>query len=166
LLQQLIHAVAEDPRFAMHCSGEGHQDLLLPSTEWRLSSSGFLDGEAWQQVFNEADALVVVLSFERRHQRHLATHFPSKLVEYANRGRSIVIWGPPWSSAVQWGQGKAQVLIHTTADAPNLLEAIESWLPLQPARIPPDSALSAAQIASQFEQALELSFARIRPTFP
>jgi hypothetical protein len=166
LLQELIHAVADNPRFALHCSGESHQDLLLPAAEGRLRSSGFLDGEAWQQAFNEADALVLVLSFERRHRRHLATHFPSKLVEYANRARPIVIWGPPWSSAVQWGRGKPQVFIHTTAEAPHLLEAIEAWLPLQPAKIPPDSDLAAAQIATHFEQAMEALFAQIHPALP
>ena len=76
LLQALIDAVVADPRFALHCSGQDAHTLQMPAMNPRLRSSGFLDGEAWQQAFDEADALVLVLSFESRHRRHLATHFP------------------------------------------------------------------------------------------
>lgn len=158
LLQSLIDAVADDPRFALHCSGEEHQNLKMAAAEGRLRTSGFLDGELWQQAFNEADALVVVLNFERRHRRHLATHFPSKLVEYANRGRPIVIWGPPWSSAVQWGQSAPHVLTHTTVSARHLIDAIDAWLPYQPISIPPAQAFSAAQISEQFERGIKSIF--------
>lgn len=166
LLQQLIEAVAQDDLFSLHLSGPAAEELADAGHNPRLRFSGFLKGTAWQQAFDEADALVLVLSFDRRHRRHLATHFPSKLVEYANRGRPIVIWGPPWSSAVQWSQGKPEVLIHTTDSAPHLLEAIEAWLPLQPASIPPDPALAAARIAGQFERALGPLPAPIRPALP
>ena len=118
LLQELISAVAADPRFTLHLSGPGHQVLNLPPGNQRLRCSGFLNGEAWQQAFDEADALVLVLSFEQRHRRHLATHFPSKLVEYANRGRPIVIWGPPWSSAVRWGRQHPSIAIAIEAPVP------------------------------------------------
>mgnify|MGYP001555541893 FL=1 len=154
LLQQLIEAVAADPRFVLHISGPGYQELLLPDALSCVRCSGFLHGDAWQQAFDEADALVLVLSFERRHRRHLATHFPSKLVEYANRGRPIVIWGPSWSTAVQWGQGKPQVLIHTSTSRTCLIEAICGWLPEQPASTFPDKALSANQLRWQFELAV------------
>lgn len=154
LLQHLIQAVAADPRFELHCSGEGHQDLHLPAAEGRLRSSGFLDGEAWQEAFNEADALVLVLSFERRHQRHLATHFPSKLVEYANRGRPIVIWGPPWSSAVQWGQGKPEVLIVSRPSATDLLDAANLWLHHQSLEPQPAKGMTAQTIKTSFDEAV------------
>lgn len=163
LLQQLIDAVAADPRFALHISGPGSDSLRLPEANPRLRRSGFLEGAAWQQAFDEADALVMVLSFERRHRRHLATHFPSKLVEYASRGRPIVIWGPSWSSAVLWGQEKPQVLIHAVVSGFNLIEAIDTWLPHQPASIPLDPAFSAARIAGQFERALDILLALTPP---
>ncbi len=79
----------------------------MPAMNHRLRSSGFSMARP-AQAFDEADALVLVLSFEPCHRRHLATHFPSKLVEYANRGRPILIWGPPWSS----GSGALRELAH------------------------------------------------------
>lgn len=157
LLQQLIDAVAVDPRFALHVSGPGSDSLRLPEGNPRLRRSGFLEGAAWQQAFDEADALVLVLSFARRHRRHLATHFPSKLVEYANRGRPIVIWGPPWSSAVQWGsQEHNQALIHGSESSSALLDSIERWLTSTNllSEIPPS--LRAARIASVFNLSVKV----------
>jgi hypothetical protein len=155
LLQQLIQAVAADPRFALHLSGPGHQDLQLPDAHGRLRCSGFLEGEVWQQAFDEADALMLVLSFERRHRRHLATHFPSKLVEYANRGRPIVIWGPPWSTAVQWGQDHPNAYTHTSACATQLMVAADRWLQHQPLGTSLISAFSSEQISTKFSQTLK-----------
>jgi hypothetical protein len=126
----------------------------MPASQPRLRSSGFLQGGSWQQAFDEADVLVLVLSFEPRHRRHLATHFPSKLVEYANRGRPIVIWGPHWSSAVQWGQDRPSVLCFCSKSAPALLRQLSAWLPHQPLRTDPDKQLSAACLATQFNHAV------------
>jgi hypothetical protein len=162
----LIVAVAADPRFALHLSGPGHEDLPQLSGNSGVRCSGFLEGAAWQQAFDEADALVLALSFERRHRRHLATHFPSKLVEYSNRGRPIVIWGPPWSTAVQWGQEKPQVLIHTLASGTGLLDAIDCWLPHQSRSTPLDPALTAKRISHQFEHALVQLLCQHHPKTP
>ncbi|QPN65920.1 glycosyltransferase [Synechococcus sp. CBW1006] len=154
LLQQLIDAVAADPRFGLHLSGPGSEGLRWSDGNSRLRRSGFLHGPAWQQAFDEADALVLVLSFERRHRRHLATHFPSKLVEYANRGRPILIWGPPWSSAVQWAIDQSGVLCHTTHLAPQFLEAADVSLQLLDVDTPMASGLSAEYISALFNETL------------
>ena len=166
LLQQLIDAVADDRRFALHISGPGSDSLRIPAANPRLRRSGFLEGAAWQQAFDEADALVLVLSFKHRDRRHLATHFPSKLVEYANRGRPIVTWGPPRSSAVQWGQRNTHVHIHATASAPHLLDAIDAWLPHQPVTTQSDLAFSAAMIGGKFEWALDALPALVHQAHP
>lgn len=154
LLNKLIDAVASDRCFALHCSGPDAPTLPMPASQPRLRSSGFLHGDSWQQAFDEADVLVLVLSFELRHRRHLATHFPSKLVEYANRGRPIVIWGPLWSSAVQWGQDQPSVLCFCSKSAQALLRQLSAWLPQQPLRTDPDKQLSAACLATQFNHAV------------
>ena len=164
LLQQLIDAVAADPRFALHISGPGSDSLRLPAANPRLRRSGFLEGAAWQQAFDEADALVLVLSFERRHRRHLATHFPSKLVEYANRGRPIVIWGPAWSSAVQWGDTQPHVLIHTFMSSISLVNVISHWLSTQNIGIPYSPCLAALSVAKSFEDNASILLASVDNT--
>ncbi|MCP9773175.1 hypothetical protein KBY66_11130 [Synechococcus sp. Tobar12-5m-g] len=155
LLQALIEAVASDSRFELHVSGSEQQGLTFPEAGGRIRCSGFLEGYEWQQAFDEADALLVLLSFDRRHHRHLATHFPSKLVEYANRGRPIVIWGPPLSSAVKWGQGQPQVLCFSSGTASDLLHTSNRWLAEQPPTKAITTGFQAQQIAEQFNQAVK-----------
>lgn len=153
LLQQLIDAVSRDQRFMLHVSGSDQQGLSIPPDQNQVRSSGFLEGKDWQQAFHEADALMLILSFDRRHCRHLTTHFPSKLVEYANRGRPIVIWGPIWSSAFRWAKGREHVLCVVDASPSQLLAQIAAWLPLQPLQ-GPSAAFPAEVIASTFETAI------------
>jgi len=152
LLQQLIDAVSADPRFALHVSGSSSDSLRIPEANTRLRRSGFLEGAAWQQAFDEADALLLVLSFEHRHRRHLATHFPSKLVEYVNRGRPIVIWGPAWSSAVLWGAGRDSLLCVSEQAPSNFLLATSRWLGEQPATTSIPIDLLPATISSIFNR--------------
>jgi hypothetical protein len=154
LLQELINAVATDHRFALHVSGSDSQSLAIPAKVERIRHSGFLNGLAWQEAFDGSDALLVVLSFEPRHRRHLATHFPSKLVEYANRGRPILIWGPPWSSAVKWGMAQSKVLCLSHLSASDLLKSADQWLKGQAGETPPIAGLQASEIAYQFNQAV------------
>ena len=154
LLQTLIDAVAADERYALHCSGSEAGALAMPADHPRLRRSGFLEGDAWQQAFEEADALVLVLSFEQRHRRHLITHFPSKLVEYANRGRPIIIWGPLWSSAVQWGQDKPEVLCIWDSSPQQVLQAADIWLAVQTCSTAVVGGLQAHDIANQFNQSV------------
>ena len=154
LLQTLIDAVAADERYALHCSGSEAGALAMPADHPRLRRSDFLEGDAWQQAFDEADALVLVLSFEQRHRRHLITHFPSKLVEYANRGRPIIIWGPLWSSAVQWGQDKPEVLCIWDSSPQQVLQAADIWLAVQTCSTAVVGGLQAHDIATQFNQSV------------
>ena len=51
---------------------------------------------------NSADAFLVAMSFDVALRRRMETSFPSKLTEFAQFGRPIVIWGPEYCSAVQW----------------------------------------------------------------
>jgi glycosyltransferase involved in cell wall biosynthesis len=57
------------------------------------------------QWLNSADAFLVVMSFDARLRRRMETSFPSKLTEFAQVGRPLVIWGPEYCSAVQWARG-------------------------------------------------------------
>ena len=51
-----------------------------------------------------ADVFLVVMSFDPALQRRMETSFPSKLPEYAQFGKPIVIWGPEYCSAIHWGR--------------------------------------------------------------
>ncbi len=78
----------------------------------------------------EADILFLPMSFEEAGAANMKVSFPSKLVEYCAAGRPILIWGPPYCSAVRWAKehpGFAEVVdtdsSEAVADAVRRLEA-------------------------------------------
>ncbi|WP_414527907.1 glycosyltransferase [Nodularia chucula] len=44
------------------------------------------------------------MSFDPALRRRMETNFPSKLTEYAQFGKSLVIWRPDYCSAIRWGR--------------------------------------------------------------
>jgi glycosyltransferase involved in cell wall biosynthesis len=57
----------------------------------------------------EADALVVPMSFDPLHQQNMRAGFPSKLADYTAAGLPLLVIGPPESSAVKWAVENAPV---------------------------------------------------------
>lgn len=72
-----------------------------------------------------ADALLVVMSFNRAMRRRMETSFPSKLTEYAQFGKPIVIWGPEYCFAVQWAKNNNLALCVTNENPTELVSALE-----------------------------------------
>jgi glycosyltransferase involved in cell wall biosynthesis len=50
----------------------------------------------------EVDALVVPMSFDPKDRANMTLSFPSKLTDYTAIGLPIIIFGPPYCSAVNW----------------------------------------------------------------
>ncbi len=61
--------------------------------------------DAW---LASADAFLVPMVFDPEMRRRMETSFPSKLVEFAQFGKPIVVWGPEYCSAVRWARGKGE----------------------------------------------------------
>jgi hypothetical protein len=53
------------------------------------------------------------------------TSFPSKLPEYAQFGKPIVIWGPEYCSAIHWGREGDQSLCVTDENPRVLVSSLE-----------------------------------------
>lgn len=85
---------------------------------------GFVSRELLTRELQNADALLVVIPFELKNYRLVKTNFPSKLVEYCQFGKPIVIWGPEYCSAVQWARKHQSALVVTSPLAKNLVSAI------------------------------------------
>jgi len=61
----------------------------------------------------EADVLFVPMTFEPKWKPHMQLSFPSKLTDYTATGLPLLIWGPPYCSAVRWAKdhlGLAEVV--------------------------------------------------------
>jgi hypothetical protein len=57
----------------------------------------------------EADVLFLPMSFDDDHRTNMELSFPSKLTDYTETGRAILIWGPPYCSAVRWAREHGDV---------------------------------------------------------
>jgi len=73
-----------------------------------------------------ADAFLVVMSFDSNLRRRMETSFPSKLPEYAQFGKPIIIWGPKYCSAVKWGLRGDRAVCVTERNPRALIAALEN----------------------------------------
>ena len=72
----------------------------------------------------EADALFVPMSFDPSDRANMELAFPSKLADYTATGLPLLIYGPPYCSAVAWArenEGVAEIV----ESEPDLKNAIE-----------------------------------------
>ncbi len=71
-----------------------------------------------------ADAFLIPMVFETEMRRRMETSFPSKLIEFAQFGKPLIIWGPEYCSATRWGRIKNNALCVTDADPQVLINSI------------------------------------------
>jgi Glycosyltransferase Family 4 len=91
----------------------GRLVVFSPHTREQAASHG-LDGanvecrglvpsrEMIQHLREEADLLLIPESFERSVRANMSIHFPSKLTDATIPGVPLLIYGPPYCSAVRW----------------------------------------------------------------
>jgi len=72
----------------------------------------------------DADAFLVPMVFEPKMRRRMQTSFPSKLVEFAQLGKPLIIWGPKDCSAAQWARDSEKALCIESDDARELFAKI------------------------------------------
>ena len=75
-----------------------------------------------------ADAFLIPMVFEEKYRRRMETSFPSKLIEFAQFGKPLFVWGPAYCSAVQWGRQHRRALCITQIEPFILREHVESIL--------------------------------------
>lgn len=86
----------------------------------------FVSREKLNEWSANADAFLVVMSFEPALRRRMETSFPSKLPEYAQFGKTLVIWGPEYCSAVRWAKGGDWGLCITDESSQSVVCALET----------------------------------------
>ena len=78
--------------------------------------------ESWLQ---SADAFLIPMVFKEKYRRRMETSFPSKLVEFAQLGKPLIVWGPEYCSAVQLALQTDLALFITDSQSIALLEKIQ-----------------------------------------
>jgi hypothetical protein len=85
--------------------GLNHPQIVLGGM---LSSNDLI-----KRLRDEADVLFIPMSFDRSERSNMEMAFPSKLADYTATGLPLLIYGPPYCSAVRWAQdnpGVAEVI--------------------------------------------------------
>lgn len=75
------------------------QGLTSPKIRWEGMVSS---NELIQRMREEADFLFAPMSFDEQDRYNMEISFPSKLADYTAIGLPILIYGPPYASAVRW----------------------------------------------------------------
>jgi glycosyltransferase involved in cell wall biosynthesis len=85
--------------------------VIGPNADWpkqileraRASGSylGFKPPEEAAEVLASADALLVVMSFEKEHELFMRTSFTTKFLDYVAFGKPVILWGPEYCTPVR-----------------------------------------------------------------
>jgi hypothetical protein len=62
---------------------------------------GFKPPEEAAEVLANADALLVVMSFEKEHELFMRTSFTTKFLDYVAFGKPVILWGPEYCTPVR-----------------------------------------------------------------
>jgi glycosyltransferase involved in cell wall biosynthesis len=62
---------------------------------------GFKSPEEAAGVMASADALLVVMSFEKEHELFMRTSFTTKFLDYVAFGKPVILWGPDYCTPVR-----------------------------------------------------------------
>jgi len=123
----------------------------------------FAPADVLRNWMESADAFLIPMVFDPKKRRRMETSFPSKMLEMAQMGKPLVIWGPEYCSAVQWARRADRALCVTDPDPKVLREELEKLVssPEEQQRLSiasRDAAageFSAERIQSQFMEALK-----------
>lgn len=92
---------------------EGVYRGLLPHHELKLR-------------LREADACLVVMSFETQLRQMMETSFTTKFLEYTQYGKPVVVWGPDYCQPVMVAQSEAAGLPVLSPNAAEVVAVLDS----------------------------------------
>ncbi|MBD2209703.1 glycosyltransferase [Nostoc linckia FACHB-104] len=127
MLAELLQVTKENPKVQVQVRGSNPDWPADFRSEMRDRGLwlDFAPREELNQWLTSADAFLVTMSFDPALRRRMETSFPSKLPEYAQFGKPLVIWGPQYCSAVKWGQKGDRALCVTEKHPTALVAALE-----------------------------------------
>jgi hypothetical protein len=78
---------------------------------------GFKSPERAADVMASADALIVVMSFDKEHELFMRTSFTTKFLDYVAFGKPVILWGPEYCTPVRVAREHGGAAVLPTADA-------------------------------------------------
>ena len=77
---------------------------------------GFKPPEEAAEVLAGADALLVVMSFEKEHELFMRTSFTTKFLDYVSFGKPVILWGPEYCTPVRVAREHGGAAVVSAAD--------------------------------------------------
>lgn len=77
-----------------------------------------------EEWLKSADAFLIPMVFDPEIRRRMETSFPSKLIEFAQFGKPLIVWGPEYCSAIRWGRIENKALCVTDPNPRLLMKSI------------------------------------------
>jgi glycosyltransferase involved in cell wall biosynthesis len=78
---------------------------------------GFKPSEEAAKVVAGADALLVVMSFEKEHELYMRTSFRTKFLDYVGFGKPVILWGPEYCTTVRVARKHGGAAVVSSSDA-------------------------------------------------
>ena len=94
--------------FEFHVYGP-QPDWETKDINWMISEGvyrGLLPYDELKSKLKEADAFLVVMTFEQQLRTMMETSFTTKFLEYSQYGKPAIIWGPDYCQPIQVAQSK------------------------------------------------------------
>lgn len=121
---------------------ENYLDLELeliivgPTSDWPLDEIsrarekgiclGFMPPEKAAEVLAGADALLVVMSFEREHELFMRTSFTTKFLDYSAFGKPVILWGPDYCTPSRLAKREDAALVVENDRPEGVVEAVKN----------------------------------------
>jgi hypothetical protein len=77
---------------------------------------GFKSPQEAAGVMASADALLVVMSFEKEHELFMRTSFTTKFLDYVAFGKPVILWGPEYCTPVRVARKHGGAAVVYTAE--------------------------------------------------
>jgi hypothetical protein len=78
---------------------------------------GFMPPEGAAKVLATANALLVVMSFERKYELFTRTSFTTKFLDYVAFGKPVILWGPEYCAPVRVARKHRGAAVVATSDS-------------------------------------------------
>jgi glycosyltransferase involved in cell wall biosynthesis len=128
MLGEALKLLAEDESIRLEIRGSNPEwpAHFRESMRRRGLFKDFVPRDELTSWLQEADAFLVAMAFEPRLRRRMETSFPSKLIEFVQFRKPLIIWGPEYCSAIRWARQGSRAACVTDRDPAALRQVIES----------------------------------------
>jgi glycosyltransferase involved in cell wall biosynthesis len=107
--------------------------VVGPNADWRVdllnrakangTYLGFKSPEQSVDVIASADALLVVMSFEKENELFMRTSFTTKFLDYVAFGKPVILWGPEYCTPVRVARKHGGAVVVTQNDPDAIISA-------------------------------------------